>query len=168
MTRYLFIALTSMAAMVVTTHGFAPIQNPTTTTTTSLDLFGDALKGAFSNDETLGKRKNEGLTGGPEYNENVTVNGQKVNGAVVGQKLTVVAGRARVKIPVNCQKGDCGRFTYRCCQKIRLLYSSRKDPNCFIRFHFQFLGTCIVNLNGKKVKACSTMLPKGKANIQTL
>jgi hypothetical protein len=76
----------------------------TTTTTTCLDLFGDALKGAFSYDETLGKRKNEGLTGGPEYNENVTVNGQKVNEAVVGQKLTVVAGRARVKIPINCQK----------------------------------------------------------------
>ena len=116
MTRNLFIALISMAMMVTTTHGFAPIQIPTkttlstTTTTTSLDLFGDALKGAFSNDDSLGKRKNEGLSGGPDYNDNVTVNGQKVNGAVVGQKLTVVAGRARVKIPVNCQKGDCGTF----------------------------------------------------------
>eukprot|EP00539_Tryblionella_compressa_P016828 CAMPEP_0178833366 /NCGR_PEP_ID=MMETSP0746-20121128/10508_1 /TAXON_ID=913974 /ORGANISM="Nitzschia punctata, Strain CCMP561" /LENGTH=118 /DNA_ID=CAMNT_0020495775 /DNA_START=47 /DNA_END=399 /DNA_ORIENTATION=- len=87
-------------------------------------MFGNALKNAFSNDESLGKRKNEGLSGGPNYNENVTVNGKAVNGAVVGQKLTVVAGRARVKIPVNCQKGDC--------------------------------GTCMVNMNGRKVKACST------------
>jgi len=61
---------------------------------------------------------------------------QAVKGAVVGQKLTVVAGRARVKIPVNCQKGDC--------------------------------GTCMVNFNGRKVKACQTMLPAGKTNIQTL
>jgi hypothetical protein len=100
-----------MALMVATAHGFSAVALRTRTTklsTTSLDLFGDALKGAFANDDTLGKRKNDGLTGGPDYNENVTVNGQKVNGAVVGQKLTVVAGRARVKIPVNCQKGDCG------------------------------------------------------------
>jgi ferredoxin len=106
------------------------------TAMTSLNIFGDALKGAFANDDSLGKRKDEGLSRGPDYNENVTVNGKKVQGAVVGQKLTVVAGRARVKIPVNCQKGDC--------------------------------GTCMVNLNGKKVKACQTPLPKGKASIQTL
>lgn len=103
---------------------------------TRLHLFGDALKGAFANDDTLGKRKNEGLAGGPKYNDNVTVNGKPVQGAVVGQKLTVVAGRARVKIPVNCQKGDC--------------------------------GTCMVNMNGKKVKACQTSLGTGKCSIQTL
>jgi hypothetical protein len=51
----------------------------------------------------MGAKKNEGLANGPNYNENVTVNGKKVQGAVVGQKLTVVAGRARVKFPVNCQ-----------------------------------------------------------------
>jgi ferredoxin len=78
---------------------------------------------AFKNDASLGKAPNAGLTNGPNYNENVTVNGKKVPGAVVGQKLTVVAGRARVKIPVNCQKGDC--------------------------------GTCVVTLNGRKVKGMS-------------
>jgi hypothetical protein len=82
-----------------------------TTTTTQLNIFGDAFKGAFSNDESLGKRKDEGLSKGPDYNESVTVNGKEVKGAVVGQKLTVVAGRVRVKIPVNCQKGDCGTFS---------------------------------------------------------
>ena len=102
---------------------------------TSLCIFGDAFKGAFSNDSTLGSRKNEGLSGGPNYNENVTVNGKPVQGAVVGQKLTVVAGRARVKIPVNCQKGDC--------------------------------GTCMVTMNGRKVKACQTTLGTGKCTIQT-
>jgi ferredoxin len=102
---------------------------------TSLGIFGDAFKGAFSNDSTLGNRKNEGLSGGPNYNENVTVNGKPVQGAVVGQKLTVVAGRARVKIPVNCQKGDC--------------------------------GTCMVTMNGRKVKACQTTLGTGKCTIQT-
>ena len=103
---------------------------------TSLGIFGDAFKGAFSNDSTLGNRKNEGLSGGPNYNENVSVNGKPVQGAVVGQKLTVVAGRARVKIPVNCQKGDC--------------------------------GTCMVTMNGRKVKACQTTLGTGKCTIQTL
>jgi ferredoxin len=63
---------------------------------------------AFKNDDSLGKVQNAGLTNGPKTNDNVTVNGQKVQGAVVGQKLTVVASKARVKIPVNCQKGDCG------------------------------------------------------------
>jgi ferredoxin len=91
---------------------------------------------AFKNDETLGKPVDPGLSKGPNYNENVTVNGKPVQGAVVGQKLTVVAGRARVKIPVNCQKGDC--------------------------------GTCMVLLNGRKVKACQTPLPSGKAEIKTL
>jgi ferredoxin len=97
------------------------------------------LKGwadAFKNDESLGKPQNAGLKNGPQYNENVTVNGLAVQGAVVGQKLTVVAQRARVKIPVNCQKGDC--------------------------------GTCVVNFNGRKVKACQTTLPAGKATIKTV
>jgi ferredoxin len=135
-----------IAYLASTTSGFSSsstgVMSPfiTTTTghrsTTSLKMFGDALKGAFANDDTLGKRKDEGLARGPDYNENVTLNGKKVQGAVVGQKLTLVAARARVKIPVNCQKGDC--------------------------------GTCMVNLNGKKVKACQTPLPKGKANLQTV
>ena len=73
-------------------------------------MFGDAFKNAFSNDDSLGARKNEGLAGGPDYNENVTMNGKAVPGCVVGQKLTVVGGKARVKIPVNCQAGDCGEF----------------------------------------------------------
>jgi len=119
------------------THGFTPIQQKSSSaTTTSLNGFGDAFKGAFSNDDSLGARKNEGLAGGPDYNENVTMNGKAVPGVVVGQKLTIVGGRARVKIPVNCQAGDC--------------------------------GTCMVKLNGRKVKACQAQVPKGKCNIQTL
>ncbi|OEU13353.1 hypothetical protein FRACYDRAFT_189533 [Fragilariopsis cylindrus CCMP1102] len=110
--------------MAATTQGFSPSSSgtsqqqqrrvssytttTTTTTTTSLNGFGDAFKGAFGNDDSLGEVKNEGLSGGPDYNENVTVNGKKVPKAVVGQKLTVVAGRVRVKIPVNCNQGDCG------------------------------------------------------------
>jgi len=94
------------------------------------------LDKAFANDSSLGKPKDAGLSKGPNFNEAVTVNGKAVKGAVVGQKLTVVAGKARVKIPVNCQKGDC--------------------------------GTCMVNLNGRKVKACQTPLPAGKASITTL
>jgi ferredoxin len=76
-------------------------------TITELNLFG-GLKGAFANDEGLGKPQNAGLKNGPTMNDQVTVNGKPVKGAVVGQKLTVVAAKARVKIAVNCQKGDCG------------------------------------------------------------
>jgi hypothetical protein len=126
MTRGVLFSTTSLlVCMAATTHGFSPSSSgtsqqqqrrrvssrtttTTTTTTTSLNGFGDAFKGAFGNDDSLGEVKNEGLSGGPDYNENVTVNGKKVPKAVVGQKLTVVAGRVRVKIPVNCNQGDCG------------------------------------------------------------
>ena len=123
MTRGVLFSTTSLlVCMATTTHGFSPSSSgtsqqqrrvlssytTTTTTTTSLNGFGDAFKGAFGNDDSLGEVKNEGLSGGPDYNENVTVNGKKVPKAVVGQKLTVVAGRVRVKIPVNCNQGDCG------------------------------------------------------------
>lgn len=108
------------------------IQRSHSSSATALHGWADA----FKNDESLGKPQNAGLKNGPNYNEQVTVNGVAVKGAVVGQKLTAVAQRARVKIPVNCQKGDC--------------------------------GTCMVNFNGRKVKACQTGLPAGKANIQTL
>merc|ERR1712157_137943 len=72
--------------------------------------FGDAFKNAFSNDDTLGKAKNAGLSGGPRYNEDVTINGKKVK-AIVGQKVAVVANSARVRIRYNCQAGDCGTCT---------------------------------------------------------
>ena len=100
--------------LVGSSNGFSPshqqLSTPTasTTTTTSLNGFGDAFKKAFSNDDDLGQAKNAGLSGGPEYNEAVTMNGKAVPNVVVGQKLTIVGGRARVKIPVNCQAGDCG------------------------------------------------------------
>lgn len=134
MLRNTFITLFAVLALAANSAlGFSSLQS-TSRHGTSLNIFG-GLKGAFANEE-MGAKKNEGLANGPNYNENVTVNGKKVQGAVVGQKLTVVAGRARVKIPVNCQKGDC--------------------------------GTCMVNLNGKKVKACQIGLPSGKATINTL
>lgn len=91
----------------VSAFGVLPSQSLTASTTTQLHLFG-GLKDAFANDDTLGKPQNAGLKNGPKYNDQVTVNGTPVQGAVVGQKLTVVAAKARVKIPVNCQQGDCG------------------------------------------------------------
>jgi len=102
---------------------------------TELSIFGNALKDAFANDDKLGPRKNAGLKNGPKKNEQVTINGKSVN-AVVGQKLKVVASSARVKIPYNCNQGDC--------------------------------GTCVVKMNGRKVKACSTNIPSGKVTIQTI
>lgn len=99
------------------------------TSTSQLGMFG-GLKGAFANDESLDKPQNAGLKNGPQVNENVTVNGKAVPGAVVGQKLTTVAGRVRVKIPVNCQKGDC--------------------------------GTCMVKVNGRKLKGEWSVLSDDK------
>ena len=94
--------------LVGSTNGFSPSQRASTASSTHLNGFGDAFKGAFSNDDSLGKQKNAGLSGGPDFNEAVSMNGKAVPGCVVGQKLTVVGGKARVKIPVNCQAGDCG------------------------------------------------------------
>uniref|UniRef100_A0A7S2S4R7 2Fe-2S ferredoxin-type domain-containing protein n=1 Tax=Eucampia antarctica TaxID=49252 RepID=A0A7S2S4R7_9STRA len=74
---------------------------------TELPMFGDAFKGAFSNDDSLGKAKNAGLKNGPNGNDAVTFNGKKVK-AVVGQKVSVVAAQARAKISYSCKKGDCG------------------------------------------------------------
>lgn len=136
MFRYTLLSALVSLLVLGSTNGFSPTQQRASTSSTSLNGFGDAFKNAFSNDDSLGARKNEGLAGGPDYNENVTMNGKAVPGCVVGQKLTVVGGKARVKIPVNCQAGDC--------------------------------GTCVVKMNGRKVKACQTQVPKGKCAIQTM
>lgn len=70
---------------------FSPAQqhSPSRIASTKLNIFG-GLKDAFSNDDSLGKVQNAGLTGGPKVNENVSINGKPVN-AVVGQKVSQVA-----------------------------------------------------------------------------
>jgi hypothetical protein len=69
---------------------FVPATPQTThVTTTSLNIFG-GLKGAFANDDSLGQAKNAGLSNGPRYNENVTVNGKAVPNVVVDQKISQV------------------------------------------------------------------------------
>lgn len=70
---------------------FAPTQQHSSARigNTELNIFG-GLKGAFANDDDLGKPQNAGLTGGPKVNENVSINGKPVN-AVVGQKISQVA-----------------------------------------------------------------------------
>ena len=76
------------------------------TTATPLHMFGN-LKGAFSNDKSLGKvDASPGLKGGPNVSE-CTINGKPVK-AVAGQKVSQVAAAARVKITYSCKKGDCG------------------------------------------------------------
>mmetsp|Transcript_1911 Transcript_1911/g.2652 ORF Transcript_1911/g.2652 Transcript_1911/m.2652 type:complete len:135 (+) Transcript_1911:139-543(+) len=112
---------------------FGP-QQSITNIDSKLHLFG-GLADAFKNDDSLGERKNEGLSGGPKYNEEVTINGKPMK-VVVGQAVKVAANSARVKIPYNCQQGDC--------------------------------GTCMIKMNGRKVKACQAKIPGGKCTIQTL
>lgn len=72
---------------------FAPAQQHSSSriASTELNIFG-GLKDAFSNDDSLGKAQNAGLTGGPKVNENVSINGKPIN-AVVGQKVSQVAVR---------------------------------------------------------------------------
>ncbi len=69
-------------------------------------MFG-GLKGAFSNDGSLGKREDPGIKGGAKFNDQVTFNGKPIR-AVPGQKVSQVAAAARVKITYSCKKGDCG------------------------------------------------------------
>lgn len=77
------------------------------TTSTSINIFG-GLKDAFGNDDSLGKAKDAGLSNGPKYNDQVTVNGKPVKNAVVDQKISQVCAAARVKVSYNCQNGECG------------------------------------------------------------
>ena len=66
-TSMLSILIVGLLAAACKVAAFSPMMTPSTSmtpSTTQLNIFGDALKGAFSNDETLGKRKNEGLSNG--------------------------------------------------------------------------------------------------------
>lgn len=85
-------------------------RTPSPQTSTSVNIFG-GLKDAFSNDDSLGKAKNAGLSNGPRYNDQVTVNGKPVPKVVVDQKISQVCASARVKVPYNCQNGECGTCT---------------------------------------------------------
>jgi len=97
----------SFCLLATSISAFGVVTPSSRLSTTELAMFG-GLKKAFANDEGLGEAKNAGLSGGPNYNENVTVNGKAVKNAVVGQKVSIVANSARVKISYNCQNGDCG------------------------------------------------------------
>jgi len=104
-------ALAVVFALLITheTYAFVPSnipQSQTTQTTTSLNM--NMFANAFKNDDSLGKAKNEGLSNGPKYNDQVTVNGKPVKNAVVDQKISQVCATARVKVPYNCQNGECG------------------------------------------------------------
>ncbi len=103
------VAIAAALLLSTSVDAFVPAttQNSHATTTTSLNIFG-GLKGAFANDDSLGAAKNEGLTNGPRFNENVTVNGKAVPKVVVDQKISQVCASARVKVPYNCQNGECG------------------------------------------------------------
>jgi hypothetical protein len=55
-----------VAGLVVSSSGFAIVPNTSkssVSSSTSLSGFGDAFKGAFSNDDKLGKVENAGLKG---------------------------------------------------------------------------------------------------------
>ena len=115
-------------------RSFVPVHpsSPTTISFTSLNIFG-GLKDAFSNDDSLGKAKNAGLSGGPKYNENVTVNGKAVPNVVVDQKIRQVCNAARVKVPYNCQNGECGTCTVKMNgKKIRACVSKVPSGKCSI------------------------------------
>uniref|UniRef100_A0A7S2HL78 2Fe-2S ferredoxin-type domain-containing protein n=1 Tax=Helicotheca tamesis TaxID=374047 RepID=A0A7S2HL78_9STRA len=99
----------TIAVLVACASGFGvttPRSSSGLSSSTSLNIFG-GLKGAFANDDSLGAVENAGLKGGPNENDQVTINGKPVK-AIVGQKVSVVAAAARVKIPYSCKNGDCG------------------------------------------------------------
>ncbi len=102
-------------------------------TSTSLNIFG-GLKDAFANDDSLGKAKNAGLSNGPRYNDQVTVNGKPVPNVVVDQKISQVCNAARVKVPYNCQNGECGTCTIKMNgKKVRACVSKVPNGKCNIQ-----------------------------------
>ena len=69
------VALAAVFVAMSTTNAFVnipPSQPFQTSTTTSINGFMDA----FKNDDSLGAAQNAGLSGGPRYNDQVTVNGK--------------------------------------------------------------------------------------------
>ena len=101
-------SLSIVLVLLGTAFSFSPTPYINKATGSSDTALQGWLDNAFKNDDSLGKPQSAGLTNGPKFNEQVTVNGKQVPGAVAGQKLTAVANKVRVKIPVNCQQGDCG------------------------------------------------------------
>jgi hypothetical protein len=71
-------ALAAVFVAMSTTTSYAFVNIPqsqpfqTSTTSTSINGFMDA----FKNDDSLGSVQNAGLSGGPRYNDQVTVNGK--------------------------------------------------------------------------------------------
>jgi ferredoxin len=70
----------------------------------------DGLKGAFANDDTLGKRENAGLSK-EKTKRTVTWVGpkgeKKVAQALAGQKLRDVARSCNIPIKYDCNEGTC-------------------------------------------------------------
>lgn len=108
-------ALVLSASLASTTSAFAvaPLLRPSTTierlpsSSTKLNGMFDGLAGAFANDD-MGKKENAGLKNGPRTNDEVTVNGKAIKGAVVGQKVSIALAAARVKVQYSCKSGECG------------------------------------------------------------
>jgi ferredoxin len=130
--------LATSSLSVVHVHAFlVPIdhhqsQSSTKTSTTSINNW---LKDAFSNDESLiGTAKNAGLSNGPKYNDQVSVNGKSIPNVVVDQKISQVCNAARVKVPYNCQNGECGTCTVKMNgKKVRACVSKVPAGKCAIQ-----------------------------------
>jgi len=137
MRRVSLAAFCVIAFTTTPTRSFVPPHNPCPITThsasTTLNIFG-GLKDAFANDDSLGKAKNVGLTSGPRYNDKVTVNGKSIPNVVVDQKISQVCNAARVKVPYNCQNGECGTCTIKMNgKKVRACVSKVPAGKCDIQ-----------------------------------
>mmetsp|Transcript_65838 Transcript_65838/g.77359 ORF Transcript_65838/g.77359 Transcript_65838/m.77359 type:complete len:144 (+) Transcript_65838:69-500(+) len=89
--------------------GYPPWQLQSTNSNQRLymNFFQKVFEDAFKN-EDLAKPQNAGLKNGPKKNDEITIDGQLVEGAIVGQKVRIVASKARVRINYGCGTGECG------------------------------------------------------------
>lgn len=114
------LATIATVVCVSSVSGFVPAQHHSSSrsASTELNIFG-GLKDAFSNDDSLGKVQNAGLTGGPKINENVSINGKPVN-AVVGQKVSQVAVSYMFRSHVYNSMLFCASFCSRILTFVRI------------------------------------------------
>lgn len=121
----------------ISVHAFVvpPINHPPSSVKESSSSINNWLKDAFSNDESLiGTAKNAGLSNGPKYNDQVSVNGKSIPNVVVDQKISQVCNAARVKVPYNCQNGECGTCTVKMNgKKVRACVSKVPAGKCAIQ-----------------------------------
>jgi len=116
-----------------------PARSPLATSRTAVPSMGlfDGLKGAFANDDTLGKRENAGLSKEKDKRTVTWVSPkgqQKKALAIGGQRMKDIARASGIPVVYDCQEGTC--------------------------------KTCEATVNGQRMKLCVGKMPDKDVTVK--